>query len=112
MPTAAPDAGAEARLLQELACCVQQVLGALRACPSIEPLDQLNDTDITKAERLTAMASHAVAEAIGLAEELEQLEDLSDAGRAVASVTRSAFEVVSDLISVLIAAIDCRAAAA
>lgn len=102
----------ETAIRRELESCVRAASKAIRRCPTIGELDVIHDRDVVKAQHAAAIASKAVSDALRLADRLERLPGVTPEGRVAADATRATFGMVRELVTVLVAAIDCRSEAA
>lgn len=109
MPT--PMTVEEAELRLRLDESVRRIRSALNRCPFVDDLDHLDDAGVDAAAAVADDAHRSLLEALSCTDALEQLRGDSEDAVLLCATSRTALGVVREVLTVLVAAVDCRRAA-
>jgi hypothetical protein len=109
MPT--PMTAEERELRLRLDEAVRRIRSTLNRCPFVDELDYLDDTDVEAAAALADEANRSLLDAMSITEGLEQLRGASEDAALLCATSRTALGVVREVLTALVAAVDCRRAA-
>lgn len=109
MPT--PMTAEERELRFHLDEAVRRIRSTLNRCPFVDELDYLDDTDVEAAAALADEANRSLLDAMSCTDALESLRDASAEAALLCATSRTALGVVREVLTVLVAAVDCRRAA-
>ena len=106
MPISMTDKERELRL--RLDESVRRIRSTLGHCPYVDGLDYLDDDAVKTVAALADEANRSLLDAMSCTEALEQLRGASDEAALLCATSRVALGVVREVVTVLIAATDCR----
>jgi hypothetical protein len=109
MPT--PMTAEEQELRLRLDEAVRRIRSTLNRCPFVDELDYLDEADVEAAAALADEANRSLLEALSCTEALEQLRGAATDAALLCATSRTALGVVREVLTVLVAAVDCRRAA-
>lgn len=109
MPT--PMTAEEQELRLRLDEAVRRIRSTLNRCPFVDELDYLDEAGVEAAAALADEANRSLIEALSVTEELSNLRGASDEAALLVATSVTALGVVREVLTVLVAAVDCRRAA-
>lgn len=109
MPT--PMTVEERELRLRLDEAVRRIRSALNRCPFVDELDRLDDAAVDAAAAVADDAHRWLLDALDCTAALEQLRGVSEEAVLLCATSRTALGVVREVLTVLVAAVDCRRAA-
>jgi len=109
MPT--PMTAEERDLRLRLDEATRRIRATLNRCPFVDELDYLDDAEVEAAAALADEANRSLLEALSCTDALSQLRGASEDAALLCATSRTALGVVREVLTVLVAAVDCRRAA-
>lgn len=90
---------------------VRRIRSSLNRSPFVDELDYLDDSGVEAAAALADDANRSLLDALSCTEELSNLRGASEDAALLCATSRTALRVVREVLTVLVAAVDCRRAA-